>query len=358
MLAAALICVGVFSRAPWLKHAAIAVLLVSHFLLGVWVIREVPNPTIDVHLFHKESLDALLRGVNPYTISVLNIYGHTHYYGEGIVTNGRVQIGFPYPPLSLFLSLPGHLLGGDHRYSHLAAMTLAAALMAYARPGLLGAFAAGIFLFTPRVFFVLEQGWTEPYVVLLLSFTIFCACRAPKLLPYALGLLFAIKQYMLFAVPLVFLLTPAPFRWKDVFSLLSKAALVAALVTLPLALLNLRVFLDDVVVVQFRQPFRTDALSFLAWLALEMKIKLPEWTAFAALVPATMLALRRAARTPAGFAAAAAFVYLTFFALNKQAFCNYYFFVVGALCVAVAAASQNIPEDGARSAAVSSRYLS
>jgi hypothetical protein len=32
---------------------------------------------------------------------------------------------------------------------------------------------------------------------------------------------------------------------------------------------------------------------------------------------------------------AVAFVFFAFFAFNKQAFCNYYSFVVGALCVAL-----------------------
>ena len=50
------------------------------------------------------------------------------------------------------------------------------------------------------------------------------------------------------------------------------------------------------------------------------------------------LCLWRAPRSPAGFAAATAVTYVTFFALNKQAFCNYYFFVVGALCCGVASA--------------------
>ena len=33
-------------------------------------------------------------------------------------------------------------------------------------------------------------------------------------------------------------------------------------------------------------------------------------------------------------------LFLAFFVLNKQAFANYYFFVIGALCVAVAATQQ------------------
>ena len=50
------------------------------------------------------------------------------------------------------------------------------------------------------------------------------------------------------------------------------------------------------------------------------------------------LALWRAARTPAGFALGVAALFLAFFVLNKQAFANYYLFVIGALCTAVAAA--------------------
>jgi hypothetical protein len=93
-----------------------------------------------------------------------------------------------------------------------------------------------------------------------------------------------------------------------------------------------------VVAVQFHQPFREDALSVLVPLA---RAGLPR--ALGSVLPlglavtAVALALRRCPRTPAGWALALAFVYLVFFAFNKQAFCNYYFFVIGALCCAIAA---------------------
>jgi hypothetical protein len=54
-------------------------------------------------------------------------------------------------------------------------------------------------------------------------------------------------------------------------------------------------------------------------------------------LPVTLLALRRAGRSPAGFAAAIAAVFLVFFSLNKFAFCNYYYFVISILCASVAA---------------------
>jgi hypothetical protein len=41
--------------------------------------------------------------------------------------------------------------------------------------------------------------------------------------------------------------------------------------------------------------------------------------------------------TPEGFAASIAFTTFAFFAFGSKAFCNYYFFVIGALCCAIAA---------------------
>ena len=41
--------------------------------------------------------------------------------------------------------------------------------------------------------------------------------------------------------------------------------------------------------------------------------------------------------TPAGFAACGSLVFFAFFAFAKQAFCNYYFMILGFICCAVAA---------------------
>jgi len=60
------------------------------------------------------------------------------------------------------------------------------------------------------------------------------------------------------------------------------------------------------------------------------------WSTLAAVVTLA-LSLWRAPRTPAGFALSLGFILLAFFAFNKQAFCNYYFFVIGAMCCAVGA---------------------
>jgi hypothetical protein len=222
-------------------------------------------------------------------------------------------------------------------------MELAAILMAFARPEGFGTIAAMLFLTTPRIFFVLEQSWTEPFVVLGVATVVFAACRYPRAVPWLFGALVALKQYLIFAVPAALLLMRRPLERGQVMRVLGKAAMVAAALTLPFVAWNPVGFWTSVVTLQLYQPFRGDGLSFLAWWVSLGREQPPALIAFAAMSTAAALAVWRAPKTPAGFAAAIAVIFLTFFAFNKQAFCNYYFFVIGALAVALAAYGS--PED-------------
>jgi hypothetical protein len=178
------------------------------------------------------------------------------------------------------------------------------------------------------------MAWTEPLLIGLLAATVFCACRYPRALPYVLGLTVAMKQYTVFILPLIPLLTPL--RGRQLWGLLWRAGATALGVSLPLIVINPKAFMWSVVELQFHQPFRMDSLSYLSWWVTQGHPPPPVWIAFAGTGLAILLALWRAPRTPAGFAASVAFVYCVFFALNKQAFANYYYFVVGALCIALA----------------------
>ena len=320
---------GVWVAERW-RPATLAGLLIVHATLAVWVLRAAPDPAVDVCTFQRDAADALLRGDNPYAITFADPYPDSSgFYGAGVSQDGRLTFGFPYPPLSLILVTPAHLLG-DFRYAQLAAMTLAGALLALARPGRISFAAAALLLFTPRGFFVLEAGWTEPFAIASLAALVFCSCRGRGSLPVPLGLLIATKQYL----PLVLLVTPL--LRPNLRALLLKVAVVAALVTLPLALWDLPAFVHSAVLLQFRQPFRPDALSYLVPLSHLGIGTPPAWPGFVAAGVAAALALRRCPRTPAGFAAAVGLILLAFFAFNKQAFCNYYHLVIGAFCCAAA----------------------
>jgi hypothetical protein len=318
-----------------LARLRLPLLVVAYLVVGAWAIREVPEPDIDVHVLHREALQALGGGRNPYAISFPNIYPHTEYYAPGVVVDGRVQVGHVYPPLSLLVAGAGHLATGDYRFANLAAVALTGGLLG--TWGTAGLLAAGLVLFTPRGFWVLEHGWTEPHVVVLLAATAWCAARRPAWLALPLGLFFAAKQYAVLAAPLVVLLHAGPAPWRDTIRTLGGAAGLALAVTLPFAVVDLPAFTHSVITFQLNQPFRLDALNYPAWWAARTGQVLPTWLGFALLVPVVALLLARAPRTPAGFAAAVALTLLTVFVFSKRAFANYGFCVIGALGTALAA---------------------
>lgn len=316
-------------------------LLLVYFLLGCWLIRASPNPIIDVDLMQRESVAALLHGQNPYGLTFKNIYGNTAFFGSAIATADRINTGFPYPPLSLLLALPGQALFGDYRYGQLAATCGAAALMAYARPGRFGASIAALFLFTPRTFFVLEQGWTDSFLVLLLAATVFVALRRPGLVPYLFGLFVAVKQYAVLATAFSWMLQ-RPFTLRGFAASTLKATAVVAVVSLPLALWDPKAFFFTLVLAHLGVPFRPDALTYLAMLGGSHEQRVGALT-LGVLATAIGLAVWRSPRTPAGFASALLLLYFAFFAFGAHAFCNHYYFIIGILCVA-ASASRLTPD--------------
>lgn len=331
---------------PWVGRWRVPLLLGSYVVAAWWIVKSSPAPFIDVHVFERDSVDALLRGENPYALTFPNIYGHNDFYGPGVVQNGRCMFGFPYPPVILISLLPGKLLFGDYRYSHAMAMTAAAALVYLTRPGRVSAGAAALLLLFPRGFLVVEQGWTEPYVVLTLALTVFAAARAPKLLPWALGLFLATKQYAFLAAPAALLLV-RPFRLKDAFFLFLKAGLIGLAITVPFWLWNVKAFTWSVIELQVYQPFRDDALSLLVWWKKTHAGQQPPVAlAFVGVVFGSLLSMWRLPRTPGGFAAAVAAIFFPFIAFNKQSFCNYYFFVFAALTIAVGTADLRLGKRG------------
>jgi hypothetical protein len=304
---------------------------------AVWVIAASPAPTNDVWWFQQIGGDALLHRTSPYAVQMPNLYGPgSPVYAPETMVGDHLTFGLPYPPISLFLTLPGYALFGDVRYALLAAVLIAGWFMRDSRPGPVARGAAMLFLFTPRSLFVVAQAWTEPLLVLLLAFATWAAIRQLRVLPIALGLLVGVKQHLVLVLPMAIGVLPWPKGRNGVIRGGTVALTVAVALTLPFVVWDPAGFWRSLILLQIQQPFRPDALSYPAWLHLDDPI-VSSVLGFLAIVPAATLAAWRAARTPAGFAATVAIVYLLFFAFNKQAFANYYYFVIGALACAVAA---------------------
>jgi hypothetical protein len=341
MSAALLIALGLTGK-PALGRLRVPLIIAVFCALGIWRIHTAPAPKIDVWIWHNEAIEALFHGKNPYAVSMPNPFPDARYYDPSMVVGGRVLTGYQYPPLSLLFAIPGYLLG-DYRYSMLIAIATAGAFMAYTRKSRLGATAMSLWLFSPGTLFILQYGYTESMIVALLSWTLWSSVHRPRWLFVPLGLLLASKQYMFVMVaPLLGLLhgdasALPPSRELDTpRSLLLRATALGAAITAPWFAINPSAFFHSLVVMQLRQPFRPESLSVLGFWATHFGQRLPTWLGFASLLPTCALALARCERSPAGFAQALSLVSFVFFFLSKQAFANYYFFTLGAICCAVA----------------------
>lgn len=328
-------------RAGRMTSLALVVVIGAHFALGAWVIAHSPEPFIDVWHFQQDGIAALLSGTNPYLPIYEDIYGGSSpYYGPGIVEDGRLTVGLPYPPMSLYLAIPGYLVAGDHRWAQLVAIELAALVVMAIRPNRIGIGAALVVLFMPRTLLIVERGWTEPFGILLLAVTVLVASRAPKYAGVALGALVAVKQYLLIGLPLAVILlrSAAMDRWR----LAVTTAATAALVTLPFLIWDPAALFNSTVRFLAVQPYRPGSLTFLSLLPVESTAA-ASVVAFALLLVSVSLVALRGHRGPAGLAAAIGFVLLVFFAFGKQGAINYYFLVIGAFCVAIAAWQVDAP---------------
>ncbi|MGC4086057.1 MAG: hypothetical protein QM736_29010 [Vicinamibacterales bacterium] len=282
------------------------------------MLRVSPFPGIDVIFVHHEALEALINGHDPYRISFPNIYGDAwrNYYNPIVVFGDRIGFGYPYPPPSLLLALPGHLLFRDYRYMELAFLIGSAGLMGLTRRHMAARLAPLLLLTTPRGFFVLEQGWTEPIAIFTVALSTFLLTRGPLPASWAMGLMLATKQYLPFTGLAVLrsLLLDKRRAWMCVLVM----AFVGAAVTLPFALWHINSFMRSVVWLQTLEPFRTDALSFLIWADRGGLGRGNFLWAVGAAVIAAVMCLFTTRNTPSGFAASAAMTMFAMFAMGFE----------------------------------------
>ena len=155
------------------------------------------------------------------------------------------------------------------------------------------------------------------------------------------------KQYLIFAIPLIILLVPAAVQWPGLLRKMMEAFFVGCAVSLPLILLDVQAFKTANFDIVGNAGFRMDALNYLALFANQTgRIPLSSTASMLGMggaILATVLTLRRRMHSAFGYAIAVAFVYLIFFAFYKFAFCNYYYFLIGAICAAVGAMETETP---------------
>ena len=309
-------------------------------------IRSRLKPSVDVLVFQEEGSRALLSGRNPYVASYTNLYPSliARVYGPGMVQDGRVTF-FPYPPLSLFAILPGHLLG-DVRYANLAALAGFCILLAATgrrlgvpagSPHELIAVALALQLDNH---FIIAFGWTEPYLALgVAAFGYAIATGRALLLRLALAWIVAIKQYgILWTLPI---LATGQVRRKG---WAIAGALVLA-VNLPFLLWSPRDFWHDLIDAQVLAPFRQDLISVPALVFSLGGGKMSSAWSFAAAATAALIAVgHRPVSIPRAIMGGAAII-LALVAFSKQGAANYYWFAgVAPLVAAVLECRRGVPD--------------
>ena len=254
-----------------------------------------------------------------------------------MVAGDRVLYGYSYPPLLLLLALPGQILAGDLRYSHLLALTIAGALIACARPGphrFSGGDAAPVraaYLFRAGAeldgLFRCHDSGAAGFLRLSLGTRLPGRCSD-----------FPRSQTST---------SCSPCRCSGSCDRSSCALRVqghprhcrgdGSLLDVTARLVGFPAFWRDLIVIQFQLPFRMDSLSFSAALAHLTGVKLPSLVGFLAAGAATVVALRRCPVSPAGFSLGVSWVYFAFLRHQPSGFCDYYFFILGALCISLGA---------------------
>ena len=330
-----LLLIGLAITGTFTRQILFLMILVAQFYLGVWMFHLLPHPHIDTWPWGQKSAAALLHGHNPYRITIRDIYRpNTPYYAPGVVKDGRVMVGYVYPPLSLLTSTAGYLMGGDFRYAELAMLSISALLLALitdmSREGLLGAV---MILFLPQAFYVLAMGWIEPCVLLSFMVLLLLAYRKPSWMGVGFALFLVSKQYVFLSAPLVIMLWPRPIRKSFVLRFCLQAAVTGCIINLPFLLWDPHAFFNSIVP---RHIFRLDALSLASYWAHQTGHWPPArlWWGSVGLV--NLLCLIRLPRRPWAFAFGTGCVYLTFFAGASEAFDNYYFLIICLFCVALA----------------------
>jgi hypothetical protein len=302
------------SRGRWI-WVWVLLLFLAGAALRVGAIVLVPNPIIDVYVVIRDAPDHLWHGQNPYTSPYENPYDVPLHDYDALPA---------YPPLPFLLALPFRVAGIDVRYANVVCDLAAAAFLfgiAWNRgASLLGALAAGTYLFFPRAPFQIEQAWYEPMLAALLGGGWWLLARGSRLGYVLLGLGLTGKQYGVALLPPL-----AKALWPHRVALLAGLGIAIAIVILPFYLWDPGAFLDVILFRQLRRPVMESGLTLLNGAQRLLGLSLP---------PVVMTGLALVVigwitwRTPMKTAGAGLWLgtaLLTFCLCHVQGYFNYYY---------------------------------
>ncbi len=224
-------------------------------LLKLFMIWSSPSPLIDVYGIQTLAPNAILEGLNPYSI----VY---HFPWE----KSPLDV-YSYGPFNIYLNFIAFFTFHDPRYVQIFS-EIGVGLLVYVLlrkhklkkqnrniPEMLSL----IFLFSPRSLLILEQAWIDPVLLFLIFLfaTLLFVWKRPALAFIVLGLAIATKQYAILLLP--FLLFGGIMKVKNFLT----TVIVVFAASLPFLIWNFKDFIRDVVLFSiFVYPSRYDSLSW------------------------------------------------------------------------------------------------
>jgi len=346
---------GLVLRVPRFPRAAFYLAVASAGAMLAGTIFLVAEPRIDVLTVLGEGSQTLLAGENVYRHTFPNIYSKSDvlaFYGDLKYLGGLPR--FPYPPLVLYLSVPGHLLG-DVRVSHLLCLLAVPFLLRGALPSLLpGARRETVEqlsllpLLYPPVGYLVQNGWTESFMVFAAALFLFFYARGRSLLAcLAIGFFVSLKQYTVCLVlPFLFLLRLKDWRTWAALAAVPVATVLPFLLAGPGAMVEDLTGLTDI-------PLRTDSLSLASYLVLAHGVPLDDNLPFLAVGMLSVGVLltgivRKVHAAPPGerlrfLFLSLAILHFAFFFTARHAFSNHYFPLVAFLSILAALSVEGEP---------------
>src|SRR3954447_23112174 len=298
-------------RGWWLGASAAAA-------TGIVTIVVVPDPHIDVWYLLQQSSDGLRHGQDMYR----QHWQHSH----------GLQAIYPYLPWTTVLLAPFRWLTTDVRAGLLLATLVTSwqgRRLAPAAPAAL----ALLVLVHPHWTFLIDQSWTEPLVLVLLTASLLAISRGrPGLAIVALAAALACKQHVVLLLPL-FALWPS-FGLRRTL----QSAALAFVAVLPWLVWSPHQFWHDAVKANLDLGVIPRALCIPS-LLLRHDIEVGFWFTLLVLGAAYAVVLLRVRRSTSGLALGSALVLLALDLANKQSFFNHYTLPLGLLVVALAASS-------------------
>jgi hypothetical protein len=185
-----------------------------------------------------------------------------------------------------------------------------------------------LFLFHPRGLFVIEQGWTEPFIAGALALFLWLRDRQPgsSWPAVAYGYMLSLKQYLVYFALHLFMVERRP-------KALAAAAVTGFLTIVPFLLWDPASLYTYGVKFQLETAFRPDGLTVLALLYRLFGFTAGKWLAALVGFGVAVYTYGRFLRLGlVGYLLAVTLTTFSIFLFGSQAFCNYYY-LVSVLCL-------------------------